>query len=174
MNLLVSQLHTRFQVHSFVSKIKFHMLCFFPTQFEAYFLQCLPPTFTLSLTSSLVSSTKTMLSIYNMLSKTLPQMCQVGLSNNKANKYGLNADHQCKPIVIGNSGFNPPKVLTFVIAVSFMSLVISIYATLTLFFSSTLYRISRTNLSYVFSKSTKTICKSCFFYRYLSINLLKR
>lgn len=138
------------------------------------FIWCLPPTFQFSIDSFTSLIHQHNISTNNMLYKTLSWICRVSLSVTKTNKCGLNVDIWCKLTVIENSGLSPLGALMLVITFSYISLYIYVYVTLTLFFTSTLHMISRWALSYVFFKSMKPICKSCFFFRYLSINFLKR
>ncbi|KAK9690591.1 hypothetical protein RND81_09G139500 [Saponaria officinalis] len=75
-------------------------------------------------------------------------------------------------MVMGNSSVLPTLVRTLALASLYMSLMRSIYFRGTPFLAKTHQRTSLGTLSYAFSKSIKTICRSFFLIRWCSINCL--
>ena len=73
-------------------------------------------------------------------------------------------------MLIGKSVVSPPHVRTNVIAFLYISLMRVIYLVGTLCFSKAYHMTFLGTLSYAFSRSIKTMCKSFFCSLYLSIN----
>ncbi|KAG2637024.1 hypothetical protein PVAP13_2NG490109 [Panicum virgatum] len=73
-------------------------------------------------------------------------------------------------MLIGKSLVSPPQVRTNVIAFMYISLMRVMYLVGTLCFSKAHHMIFLGTLSYAFSRSIKTRCKSFFCSQYLSIN----
>ena len=96
-------------------------------------------------------------------------MCYVSTSKIKVKWQGLRIDPWCNHIVMRKSSVAPSCVLILVEVPPFISFIAIIYTILTPLFYRDFHKTSLDNLSYAFSKSMKTKCKSFSSVLYCSI-----